>query len=80
MNMIARGWWLHDDIDAVDVFSRVVSAAGCRFTAEGTNVTIVADLDEADLSVPRVADLERQLAAEGFASVADGPRVGGDCS
>ena len=59
------------DIDVFDVFSRVVSAAGCRFTAEGTNVTIVADLDEADLAVPRVADLERQLAAEGFASVAD---------
>lgn len=59
------------EVDAFDVFSRVVSAAGCRFTAEGTNVTLVADLDEADLSVPRVADLERQLAAEGFASVAD---------
>lgn len=59
------------DIDAFDVFSRVVAAAGCRFTAEGTNVTIVADFDESDLSVPRVADLERQLAAEGFASVAD---------
>ena len=59
------------DIDAFDGFSRVVAAAGCRFTAEGTNVTIVADIDESDLSVPRVADLERQLAAEGFASVAD---------
>ena len=59
------------DIEAFDGFSRVVAAAGCRFTAEGTNVTIVADIDESDLSVPRVADLERLLAAEGFASVAD---------
>lgn len=56
-------------IGAWEALQRVASENGCKIEISGTNVTLTAELSDAEVVTPRVTELEATLAKEGFGSV-----------
>ena len=58
------------DVGAWEALQRVASENGCAIKIDGTNVTLSAELTDAEVAAPRVDELTATLEKEGFGSAA----------
>lgn len=65
------------DVPVLKGLEAVCAANGCGFDVEGTNVTIRAELADAELAPPDLETLLAELESEGFASVRGADYVAG---
>ena len=65
------------DVPVLKGLEAVCAANGCGFDVEGTNVTIRAELADAELAPPNLETLLAELEPEGFASVCGADYVAG---